>query len=686
MANPLEKTRIFGVAAHIDAGKTTVSERMLVLAGVQHRPGRVDEGTAVMDWEEEERERGITIHSAAIDLPWRDWDFTLVDTPGHIDFTVEVERCMRVLDGVVLVFDAAKGVEAQSETVWRQAARHGVRRIGFLNKLDKVGADWDGSLRTIEEKLGEFPLPLQVPLEISEGRIRLLDLVEGKVLDHRFGPGGEVLESVDPSGEERERLSLERESLIEILAERDEVLLEIFAGGGEVGPEEIRAAVRRCTLRREVFPVLGGAALKGVGVEALLDAVARYLPNPLETEAPRARTAGRKEQVIELRPDPGLPLVARIFKIIATRHGPQCWTRLYQGSLRTGQQVRIPRVRRPGRVQGLWAIEADRTRQMERAEAGRIVAMHGLPDVRTGDTVCDPSKVCELDPWEFPSPVISMAVEARRSDDRDRLVQALDMIRIEDPTMSWRQDEETGQLLISGMGELHLQILAGRLEREFRLDLGLGTPRVAFRESLLRPVRRKERVRRSFSGREIDVRLDLELLPDPEADPALVEAGPALAGDLESWKANLVEVALSAVRLDLAGGFAHGYPVIRLRAVLHELEPGEPGRHPQADEVEAACSLLLREAGRGPEVCLLEPWMRVEVQVPEVHLSPILADLQAHGGEVSSVQVRGENAEVRGCAPLSKLLDYSTRIRSLTQGRAGASLFLSDWRPVREGA
>ncbi len=676
----LEKQRVFGVAAHIDAGKTTVSERMLFLAGIQHRQGRVDEGTATMDFEEEERERGITIHSAAMDFIWKDWDFTLVDTPGHVDFTIEVERCMRVLDGVILVFDAACGVEAQTEKVWEQASQHGVPKIGFLNKLDKVGANFEESLRSIEANFGVVALPLQIPFFVESHRIKIADLRDRTVLSYSFDHADtSCVEESWPEGEVAEALEMERASLLESLADADEIFLEAYLEDQEQGREAVDQAIRRSVLAGAVFPVLCGAALRGVGVGSLLDAAGAFLPSPKDRPGCKAWDAKGKQIMLSL--DSTSPLVARVFKVVASKHGPIAWLRVLQGALKPHAQIWNSRTQRVDRIHSLYRLEGEHLDRLESCEAGRIVAMRGLQDVRTGDTISDRGEHFVLPEWTFPKPVISMAVEVRKSEERDDLLIALESLEIEDPTMGFKNDEETGQVLLSGMGELHLQILSSRLKRDFHLDPILGRPTVAHRESLRASYVFEERIQRTYQTKTLDVFLRAEFAPNPGVVEPVVElAAGAFPEGVGPMKRVLEESVLQDLPRDLDAGLKYGYPVVLCRVEIQKVEGGEVGELPSKEDLETAMSLMCRQVGEKAQVDLLEPWMRVEVQVPEAHLSPILADLQAHGGEVAGVEMRGTLALVRGRAPLGNLLDYSTRVRSLSQGRASATVLFESWK------
>ncbi len=678
----LSQKRIFGIAAHIDAGKTTVSERMLYVSGVQYRPGLVDEGTATMDFEEEERERGITIHSAAIELPFKDYRFTLIDTPGHVDFTVEVERCMRVLDGVVLVFDSSTGVEAQSETVFRQALRHGVPRIAFLNKLDKVGADWDASLDSIRERLGVEPVSLQCVHEEADGgeEICLVDLVKRRLFRYRGrGADAKLIVAEWPEGE-IESFEAERLALVESVANRDDELLEIFLEEETASPEELIAALRRQTLSGSILPVLGGAALRGAGVEPLMEAVAAYLPSPLDVELPTTHESG-SGKVRELALDPEAPLVAQVFKLVATRHGSLAWARIYQGSVEQGMQCRNTRTGKPERAQALLRLQAGGNEHLKTAGPGDVIAIKGFRQVRTGDGITAIGERLDFTSWDFPLPVISMAIEARKIEDRDHLLECLDLLKAEDPTVDWRIDEETDQILVSGMGELHLEVLGHKLARDFKLECQLGKPRVAYRESVSQPLLIDELVKASLPGHEIEVYFKLQIEPDPDLDQPVGQVELEIPESETKHFAHAAEVALHALEVSIRSGPGHGYPMTQLRATLKNVVDAE-GEPPAADQIEIALSLLFRGFGKRPEFTILEPWMTLVVAVPEEYLSPVLGEIQAQGGIVQNVDVRGLQAEVRASAALSRLLDFSTRLRSQSQGRASSTMQLDAYRAV----
>ncbi len=662
---------------------------MLFVSGVQYRPGLVDEGTTVLDFEDEERERGITIHSAAIDLPWQKQRFTLVDTPGHVDFTAEVERCMRVLDGYVLVIDASKGVEAQTETVWRQASKRSLVGIAFINKLDKVGADWDRAIASIEKRLLVRTVALQLPWREADGRLVLVGLVHKCV--HRYDDDRAAATHSETPWPDRvpDDWTLARYGLVEQLAEHDERVLDSFARDVDPDADVLCAALRKVTLDRSLMPVVGGAALRGIGVEALMDSIALFLPGPSDVALPL--TISESGERVALRLEPGLALPAQVFKVVASRHGAVAWVRIWQGTLTSGASLRNTRTGRVSRVQGLCRIAGSSEEAVDTAVAGDIVAVKGFKDLVTGDGLCDPALAFTLPPWTFPSPVIGMAVEARRSDDRDRLLEALQQIALCDPTMNWGHDEDTGQVLVRGMGELHLEILAHDLKRNFGLDVVLGKPRVSYRESLRAPWRMQRLVDKAVGPRHIHVYIDLEIVPDASVAEPRVEdcvprerlASPAGRVLRERFEASL--------RGELASGFVHGYPVtqvvVRVHAVSRDTSDAASGLAagqdtPSLEDFEAALSILLREGITEDDVALLEPWMALEIRVPEDSLAPVLGDVQAAGGEVHDVRVEVDGATVSAQAPLARLLDFATRVRSLTQGRGSCSMQVDGYRPA----
>jgi elongation factor G len=669
----LARLRNFGVAAHIDAGKTTVSEGMLLHGGVERRAGRVDEGTSVMDWMAEERERGITITAAATRLPWRGHELNLIDTPGHVDFTVEVERCMRVLDGAVLVIDGVVGVQAQSETVWRQMERHGVPAIAFVNKCDRPGADFLGAMATLERRLGARPVAIGLPVLEEGGGVRcLVDLLERRALAP--GRGGQAVEVPVPA-EVEDEVELLRLELAEALAEEDEELLGLVLEGGEAPAATLRRALREAVLARRLLPVLAGAALRDIGVEALLDAVVDYLPSPLEAPPARAVRIGSGEERL-LTADPAATPCALAFKLHAGPHGDLVFVRLYSGSLAPGQVLLNPRTGRRERIARVLRIHADSHEDLERAEAGDLVGLTGLLATGTGDTLCDPEDPMTLEGLEFPEPVLTLALEPESGEDRDRLREALGRLVHEDPTFRAREDD-SGQWVVGGMGELHLEIAGHRLRDEFGLQLRAGQPRVAYREALTAPGRATAEVDRGLAGREAHARVSLEVVPEPGAPAPRVEFAPSCA-----LPEGVREAVTRALVLEAQVGPRFGFPLSGAAIRVLEAEARE-GREGEGAWVQAAVAAL-RQAMPEGAVTLQEPLMAFEIQCPAEFSSGIIADLNARRAQLAEVLSEGDLRTLRGQVPLAEMVGYATAVRSLSQGRASFSMRPSGTRAVPE--
>jgi len=671
----LSRLRNIGVVAHIDAGKTTVSERILYFSGVEHRIGQVDEGTAVMDWMAEERERGITITAAATTLPWREQVVNLIDTPGHVDFTIEVERCMRVLDGAVLVIDAVAGVQAQSETVWHQMRRHRVPAVVFVNKCDRPGADFLAAVASVRKRLGAAAVPLQYPFYEQGELCGLVDLVENRAWRFPAGdpPPGPVAAAL-PAGL-RDELGVLRAELLDTLADDDDVILQALLEEHDPPPSSVRAALRRRCLQSSLLPVLCGAALRNIGVHQLLDAVVDYLPSPLDVP-PVVGTHPESGERIERRPTLAEPLAALAFKLQAEAHGDLVYVRVYSGRLAPGSALWNPRLRRHERIGRLLRMHAQARTALEQAGPGDIVAVTGLKATATGDTLCDPAHPVLLEPLLFPEPVISMVVEPRSTADRDKLRAALARLAREDPSFHEKEDESTGQWLISGMGELHLEVVLHRLASEHRLEASVGQPRVAYREAVRRAGRGAARVERALAGKEVfgAVELRVEPLPGGAASiEALVEPG---CGIPPAFQAPVRAALLEAAQV----GPRFGFPLVRARV---RVVGGES--RPRLDAEPAftqAAAAALRKALEDAEVDLLEPLMAFEVQTPAEFTSGIIADLNSRQAEVGGIEVQGAVRLVSGTVPLSQMFGYSTAVRSLSQGRASFSMHPAGYRVV----
>ncbi len=672
---PLQLIRNIGIIAHIDAGKTTTTERILYYSGRTHRMGSVDDGTTVTDWMDQERERGVTITAASISIPWRDHQINIIDTPGHVDFTAEVERSLRVLDGGVVVFDAMAGVEPQSETVWRQADRYGVPRICFINKMDRVGADFQSAVESIRERLQARPLAVQIPIGAEDSFQGVIDLLEGVALYYtdQLGASPEI-RALPPEGEELFRA--QRDKLIERIAETDDRLTEKYLEGEEITPVELRAALRRATLARKLVPVLCGAALRNKGVQPLLDAIVDYLPSPLDVP-PVVGTDPRNGEA-ETRPaEDDAPFAALVFKTVTDPYaGKLAYFRVYSGQLRVGKRVLNATRDRIERVMRLVRMYANRREEIEQVYAGDIAAIIGPKWSYTGDTLCDPNHRVVLEAMRFPEPVISVAVEAKTVADQERLMETLRALSEEDPTFQVRTDEETGQVLISGMGEFHLEILIERMRREFHVLVNVGRPQVAYRETISQPVEVEGIFSRQTASKILfgEVRLRLEPLPRGEGFAFSSQA------PLEEVPAVFVPAVRVGIREAMDTGVLAGYPVVDVRAILL----GGSFREDEGSELgfKLAASQALREGVRQAGPVLLEPVMRIEVTMPEEYLGDVLNDLSARRAEIQGFEARDGTQILRAQVPLATMFGYATDLRSLTQGRAGYAMEFSHYREL----
>jgi elongation factor G len=671
----LARFRNLGVAAHIDAGKTTVTERILNLCGVERRVGRVDEGTATMDWMAEERERGITITAAATRVSWADHELNIIDTPGHVDFTVEVERCMRVLDGAVLVLDAVAGVQAQSETVWRQMARHGVPCIAFVNKCDKTGADPLTAMQTLATRLGARPLPIQYPIFEDDVFIGVVDLMSRTPLF--FHSDGSLREGEVPAGlwDEAEVL---RAELLDTLAEEDEILLAAVLDDTEPEVESLRSALRARTLAGEVVPVLFGAALRGIGIQPLLDAILTALPSPLDRPPVLGHDPATGEDLPPRGPDPEGSLTTLAFKLHAGAHGDLTFVRIFAGTLKSGMKLWNPRSRRMERPPTLRRVHADHGEDLDVAYAGDIVALTGCKETVTGDTLCDRAEPIALEPLTFPEPVVALVVEPSSAEDRDKLRQALERLSHEDPSFRIRENTSTGQWTIEGMGELHLEIQIHRLEQEFRLVPRVGKPRVSYRETLEGPGRGAGEVDRMMAGSRIYGSVEVELVPEfGDQPPAIVwaEGGSVIPVAFRSTVAE-------ALAIESSSGPRFGFPLVggQIRIV--------GGASLEAADAESAFSQAatqaLSTALEAAPIALLEPQMAFEIETPEEFSSGIIADLASRRAEVTEVRSDGPKRTIVGTVPLHEMFGYATAVRSLSQGRADHVLKPAGYTPVPE--
>jgi elongation factor G len=660
---PLERVRNIGIIAHIDAGKTTTTERILFYTGRTHRMGNVDDGTTVTDWMEQERERGITITAAAVSCFWRDHQINIVDTPGHIDFTAEVQRSLRVLDGGVVVFDAVAGVEPQSETVWRQADRYGVPRICFVNKMDRVGADFWRTVQMVRDQLSANPVAIQVPIGAEDSFRGLVDLLtmQAIVYTDDLGTIQDTTALPDALGD----LAKEhRERLLEQVCEVDDLILEKYLEGETISAGELRQAIRQATIAGQLVPVLCGAALRNKGVQPVLDAVVDYLPSPLDVP-PMVGVDPRTGEQRECPADASEPFAALIFKVVSDPYaGRMVYLRAYSGRLKAGSTILNSTKARRERVGKLVRMYANRREEADAVEAGDIAAALGLKDTFTGETLCDFVSQVVLESITFPEPVISVAIEPRTQADQAKMSDALQRLAEEDPTFQVRIDENTGQTIISGMGELHLEVLVDRMLREFRVSANVGRPRVAYRETITRSVQ-AEGVFERHTGTKLQVgQVTVELAPQPKG------AGFEFVNTLDESTLPKAYVAAAQVgiRESLASGVLAGYPLVDLKATLVGAEYDPETATEMAYEIAGA--MALRDGVMKAYPMLLEPVMDVEAVAPEEFIGEVIGDLSARGADIGSLRPRGEGIQaVRAMVPLSNMFGYATALRSMTQGR-----------------
>ncbi|MGH2654182.1 MAG: elongation factor G [Actinomycetota bacterium] len=673
---PLSRTRNIGIMAHIDAGKTTTTERILYYTGKTYKLGEVHEGTAQMDWMVQEQERGITITSAATTCHWKDHWINIIDTPGHVDFTVEVERSLRVLDGAVALFDAVAGVEPQTETVWRQADRYQVPRMCFVNKMDRVGADFDRTVRMIEDRLHATPLVIQLPWGTEDKHVGVIDLIEMKGRRWRTEMG-EEWENAEVPQELRAVAEEWRHRLFEKLADHDETLMEKFVEGHEPDARELKRAVRRATLAVEGTPVLCGSAFKNKGVQPLLDAIVDYLPSPLDVPPIDGHLPGAREGATRKAADDE-PFAALAFKIMSDPYvGRLTYFRVYSGTLRAGAHVLNSTKDRKERVGRILQMHANHREDKQAVFAGDIVAGVGLKHTTTGDTLCDPSEPIVLESMSFPAPVISVAIEPKTKADQEKLSQALGRLADEDPTFLVRNDEETGQTIISGMGELHLEVLVDRLTREWAVQANVGKPQVAYRETIRKPVEKVQgRYVKQSGGRGQYGHVVISLEPTgPGGGYEFVNK--ITGGDVPREYIPSVD---QGIQEALESGVVAGYPMVDVRATLTD------GSYHEVDSSEIAFKIAgqmaLRQAARRADPALLEPVMQIEVVTPEDYMGDVISDLSARRGKIERMDQRGQNQAIRAQVPLAEMFGYATDLRSRTQGRATYTMQFHSYQEV----
>ncbi len=659
--------------AHIDAGKTTVSERILYYAGKTYKMGEVHDGTAVMDYLEEEQRRGITITSAATKCPWKGCEINLIDTPGHIDFTAEVERSLRVLDGAVSVFDSSEGVQAQSETVWHQGQKYGLPCLCFINKMDKTGADFEMSVQSIRDKLGANPVPVQIPMGAEDSFAGIIDLIAMKAVFYEVAEMGAKFTEMDIPTDYVEKARTYRARMVEAVAEHDEELMAAFVNDESAGEQVIRRAIRKGTLANKLNPVFVGSALKYVGIQRLLDGVVAYLPSPSDKPVVKGHKPGDEAKEIPVKCDPGGSLVALAFKVTADAHGDLYFLRIYQGILKSGSRVLNPNRDKKENITRLFEMHASERKLIDSAQAGDIVAAIGLRETLTGDTLCDTKKPVVLPSITFPQTVITMSIEPRSAAERAKLADALESLRREDPTFSYKIDSDTGQTVISGMGELHLEILQHKLVKEKRVDVRVGKPRVAYKETITRAARAEGKFVHQSGGRGQYGHVVLEVEPLRTADGHW-ESRIAFAADVSSDKIprEYIGSVERGVREAAGNGVLAGYMVIGVKATVVD------GSYHSVDSsdlaFEQAASFAFEKALKEAGPVLLEPVMRVQAVVPDSYLGAVQADLLSKRGLITDCRVHGSTRVVDAKVPLVELFGYSSDIRSVTAGRGSFTM------------
>jgi len=676
--SPLERTRNIGIMAHIDAGKTTTTERVLYYTGVNYKIGEVHDGAATMDWMEQEQERGITITSAATTCMWKDHRINIIDTPGHVDFTIEVERSLRVLDGAVAVFCGVGGVEPQSETVWRQADRYRVPRIAFVNKMDRVGADFERVVRMIRERLGAVPVPLQIPIGAEDDFRGVVDLIEGEAVYWDSETLGAKFHTEPIPDELVPSAEAARERVLEIAADCNDDLAAAYLEGEAIEPGALRKALRDATLGLEIVPVLCGTAFKNKGIQPLLDAILQYLPSPLDVPPIEGEQPRTGKTVVRKASDDD-PFAALAFKIMTDKHvGSLAFVRVYSGTVESGKQLLNVGTDRKERVGRILQMHANKRQEIDSLHAGDIAAIVGMKSVRTGDTLCDPQHPVLLESIDFPEPVISIAIEAKTKADMDKMGSALERLAQEDPSFRVSVDEETAQTIISGMGELHLEIITDRLVREFGVGANVGAPQVAFKESITQPVKVRGRYVKQTGGSGDFGVVDLAVEPGESGSGFVFETA-VKGGSVpkEFFKA----VEQGCFEATQSGELA-GYPVVDVKVTLvdgqvHEVDSSERS-------FKIAASLGMREALRKAKPVLLEPIMAVEVVTPEEFVGAVQGDLNGRRGQITGIEMRAGAQVITAQVPLATMFGYVNNLRSMTQGRATYTMQFSRYARVPE--
>lgn len=684
---PIQKVRNFGIIAHIDAGKTTVSERILLYTGKTHKIGEVHEGEATMDWMEQERERGITITAAATTCYWKapDWmyagdndkniRFNIIDTPGHVDFTIEVERSLRVLDGAVTVFDGVAGVESQSETVWRQAEKYKVPRICFINKLDRTGADFYYDVQSIKDRLTDNGVVMQLPIGKDEAFSGIVDLLENRAIVYKDADGREF-EYKEIPADMVEISTKYRAMLIERVAETDDILMEKFLEGHEISVEEIKIAIRNATIKSDLHPIFCGSALKNKGVQALLDAICEYLPSPVDVPPNQAHDIDDEEKIIEVKADDSSNFSALAFKIASDQFGSLTFFRVYSGVVKKGDELYNPRTRKNERAGRIVLLHSNSREDVEEVFAGEIAAFVGLKDVRTGDTLCTKANPVLLESINFPDAVISMAIEPKTKNDQERLGLALQRLTAEDPSLRVTSNEETGQTIISGMGELHLDIIVDRMKREYKVETNVGAPEVAYKEAIRSSVEQEGKYVKQSGGKGQYGHCWLRIRPS-EKGVGFKFINKIVGGTIPREFIAPIEKGCQEV---MENGAVAGYPLVDIEVEVFD------GSYHDVDSSEIAFKLAAQQAMKegilAANPVLLEPIMKLEVVVPDDYMGDVIGDLNSRRGQILGTENRGKNTVVKADVPLENLFGYISNLRGNTKGQGTASMEFGHYSEV----
>jgi elongation factor G len=671
----LIRTRNIGFMAHIDAGKTTVTERVLFYTKKIHRMGEVHDGTTVMDWMQQEQERGITITSAVTTAEWKGSTIHIIDTPGHVDFTIEVERSLRVLDGVIAIFSAVEGVEPQSETVWHQADKYGVPKLAFVNKMDRIGADFFGTVKMIVERLGANPLIIQIPIGVEDQFIGAIDLIRLKGIvwdEHSLGVD---FKEISIPKELKEEALHYRSKLIESVAELDDRLMEKYINGEKISEVEMKAALRKGTISMKAVPVLCGAALRNQGIQPLIDAIVDYLPSPLDVP-PVEGTNPVTGEGARRRAEDEEPFAALAFKVMMDQGRKLVYIRIYSGVLKVGREVYNPRLKKGEKISRIFQMHANQRTRVEEAKTGEIVAVMGLKDTTTGDTLCDPLHPIILEPIDFYKPVMSVAVEPRTNRDQEKLTESLEKLSEEDPTFLVKFDEDTGQTIISGMGELHLDVLVNRLLSEYHLEVNVGRPQVVYRETVEKEAEASAKFLKEMEEVKHFAEVFLRISPNGRGK-GIEFYSEAPKGTLPPEGVLSIE---EGIREASTVGVVMGYPLTDLRVTL--LKANVDPNHPSLLALKIASSNALREGCRKAQPVLLEPMMEVDIITPEEFMGEVVGDLKARKSSVEAITPKGKVTLIRAISPLTRMFGYSTDLRSLTQGRGTFTMQFSHYDKV----